>query len=117
MYQVDIHYDEEEYLKFNNNIMETIKENYEINNSMISIDRQMYEFNRSLEVKYPELIGDELVTDITDTIVEEETKKLQTQEKKDKLLKRATSYLINRSPYDYFYIGKKNIKESFQKEK
>lgn len=117
MYQVDIHYDEEEYLKFNNNIMKTIKENYEINNSMISIDRQMYELNHSLEVKYPELIGGELVTDITDTIVKEEAKKLPSQEKKDKLLKRANGYLINRSPYDYFYIGKKNIKESFQKEK
>ncbi len=117
MYQVDIHYDEEEYLKFNNNIMKTIKENYEINNSMISIDRQMYELNHSIEVQYPELIGGELVTDIADTIVKEEAKKLPSQEKKDKLLKRANRYLINRSPYDYFYVGKKNIKESFQKEK
>ena len=114
MYQVDIHYDEEEYLNFNNNIMEKIKENYEINNSMISIDRQMYELNHSLEVKYPELIGDEAVPDMIDAIVLEETKKFSSQEKKDKLLKRANSYLINRSPYDYFYVGKKNIKESFQ---
>ena len=114
MYQVDIHYDEEEYLNFNNNIMEKIKENYEINNSMISIDRQMYELNHSLEVKYPELIGDEAVPDMIDAIVLEETKKISSQEKKDKLLKRANSYLINRSPYDYFYVGKKNIKESFQ---
>ena len=51
---------------------------------MISIDRQMYELNHSIEVQYPELIGGELVTDIADTIVKEETKKLPSQEKKDK---------------------------------
>lgn len=114
IYQTDIHYDEKEYLKFNNNIMKTIRDNYEVNNSMIDIDRKMCDLNHSLEVKYPELIGDEAVPDMIDAIVLEETKKISSQEKKDKLLKRANSYLINRSPYDYFYVGKKNIKESFQ---
>ena len=94
--------------------MKTIRDNYEVNNSMIEIEKKMCDLNHSLEVKYPELIGDEAVPDMIDAIVLEETKKISSQEKKDKLLKRANSYLINRSPYDYFYVGKKNIKESFQ---
>lgn len=115
LYQVDIHYDEEEYLKFNNNIMETVRDNYEINNSMISIDRQMYELNKFLEVQNPEFIGNKMVSDTMNIIVDEELDKISSQDKKEVLLKRAYSYLINRSPYDYFYVGKESINKTFQK--
>lgn len=115
MRQVDIHYDEEEYLKFNNNIMNAIKNDYEINDSMINIDRDMYKLNHILEINNPALIGDELVLDITSTIIEKEKDKQSSQDKKDRLLKRSNKYLTNRSPYDYFYVGKKTINKTFQK--
>lgn len=114
--QVDIHYDEEEYIEFNNNIMKAIKENYLINNSLINIDRDVYELNRTLEIKKPDLIvNDEVVQSVVYDIFNEEVSKMPSSSLANQLTQRAGKYLTTRSPYDYFYVGKKTINKTFQK--
>lgn len=116
--QVDIHYDEEEYIEFNNNIMKAIKENYLINNSLINIDRDVYELNRTLEIKKPDLIvNDEVVQSVVYDIFNEEVSKMPSSSLANQLTQRAGKYLTTRSPYDYFYVGKKRINNSIQKVK
>ena len=116
--QVDIHYDEEEYIEFNNNIMKAIKENYLINNSLINIDRDVYELNRTLEIKKPDLIvNDEVVQSVVYDIFNEEVSKMPSSSLANQLTQRAGKYLTTRSPYDYFYVGKKRINSSIQKVK
>lgn len=116
--QVDIHYDEEEYIEFNNNIMKAIKENYLINNSLINIDRDVYELNRTLEIKKPDLIvNDEVVQSVVSDIFNEEVSKMPSPSLANQLTQRAGKYLTTRSPYDYFYVGKKRINNSIQKVK
>ena len=116
--QVDIHYDEEEYIEFNNNIMKAIKENYLINNSLINIDRDVYELNRTLEIKKPDLIvNDEVMQSVVYDIFNEEVSKMPSSSLANQLTQRAGKYLTTRSPYDYFYVGKKRINSSIQKVK
>lgn len=116
--QVDIHYDEEEYIEFNNNIMKAIKENYLINNSLINIDRDVYELNRTLEIKKTDLIvNDEVVQSVVYDIFNEEVSKMPSSSLANQLTQRAGKYLTTRSPYDYFYVGKKRINSSIQKVK
>lgn len=43
---IDLHYDENEYLKFNNKIIDTINNNYVINELFIKIDRKLYLLNK-----------------------------------------------------------------------
>ena len=116
--QVDIHYDEEEYIEFNNNIMKTIKENYLIVNSLINIDRDMYKLNSTLEIENPEFIAaNEVVQEVVADIFTKEIAKMPSPSLANQLTQRAGKYLTSRSPYDYFYIGKKRINNSIQKVK
>lgn len=116
--QVDIHYDEEEYIEFNNNIMKTIKENYLIANSLINIDRDMYKLNSTLEIENPEFIAaNEVVQEVVTDIFTKEIAKMPSPSLTNQLMQRANKYLTNRSPYDYFYVGKKRINDSIQKVK
>ena len=116
--QVDIHYDEEEYIEFNNNIMKTIKENYLIANSLINIDRDMYKLNSTLEIENPEFIAaKEVVQEVVTDIFTKEIAKMPSPSLTNQLMQRANKYLTNRSPYDYFYVGKKRINDSIQKVK
>ncbi|MBQ2639881.1 MAG: hypothetical protein IJF92_03870 [Bacilli bacterium] len=114
---VDIHYDEEEYNRFNNNILSSIISNYKINKSMINVDRSLYTISKNIEVGKNNLIGnDEEIQSIVNDIVAFETINLNPEDKK-KFLKNVTYYLNEREPYDFFYIGKKNIKEVIKEEK
>ena len=116
--QVDIHSDEEEYIEFNNNIMKTIKENYLIVNSLINIDRDMYKLNSTLEIENPEFIAaNEVVQEVVADIFTKEIAKMPSPSLANQLTQRAGKYLTSRSPYDYFYIGKKRINNSIQKVK
>ena len=78
---IDMHYDEEEYLRFNNNIIKTIKDNYEITQSMINIDRKFYDLSTDIELVNHELIDSkekekmlsgELYDPLTDKVLNDE---------------------------------------------
>jgi len=108
----DIHYDESEYLELNNSILSAINENYNSVKSLISLDREAYKLNSLIEfgsLSSPEEQAIGLA--ILEKIVKQELSKLPTEEEKRDFLKKAKEYLLSRTPYDFHYIGKKNIKK------
>lgn len=105
----DIHYDEIEYLKFNNNIIETINENYLINQAMINIDRAFYNFSSDLELNTQYLIGNNLyIQEYIDNVLYEYSKKLTNLQQKELILK-LKRYILDRLPSDFYYLGKDNF--------
>lgn len=111
--QPDVHYDEEEYLKFNNNIIKAIGDNYLITQSMINVDRNLYDFSSNLEHKNQEMLDNkDYIQQYISNILTLETSKIPDEVSKNRFYKRAEKYLINRFPYDFYYIGKKNIYDS-----
>ena len=48
---IDVHYDEDEYIEFNNNIIKSIVDNYQILQSLINVDRLFYKLNRQIELE------------------------------------------------------------------
>lgn len=108
-YSVDIHYDELEYLKFNNNIMESIINNYAIKRALINIDRKLYKLSTEIELENQ---TNERIEKIITQLIQEEYSQLRTKEEKNTFLHLARKYLINRFPYDFYYTGKDNIKNS-----
>ena len=107
-YGVDIHYDEEEYLKLNNHIIESIIDNYQLNKSLIYVDRTLYRYSKDIEM-YPEKIEsdkiEEQMVSFLSTVV-------SSNEDSVRFLKKTKLYLLEREPYDFFYLGKNNIKKS-----
>lgn len=106
-YGVDIHYDEEEYLKLNNHIIESIIDNYQLNKSLIYVDRALYRYSKDIEM-YPEKIEsdkiEEQMVSFLSTVV-------SSNEDSVRFLKKTKLYLLEREPYDFFYLGKNNIKK------
>lgn len=110
-YGADIHYDEKEYIKLNNNIIESIIDNYKSNESLIKIDRIFYNYSKGIEMYYNE-IDSKLLEKQTLLFLEEAN---YSKEDYIEFLKKAKSYLLERAPYDFYYIGKNNIKKSLSK--
>lgn len=108
----DIHYDETEYLQLNNNIIESINENYNSVKSLISLDRAVYKLNGFIEFgNQSSSEGQKVAFELLSKLVEQELSKLATEEEKVAFLQQAKEYLLSRTPYDFHYIGKKNIKK------
>lgn len=107
----DIHYDEEEYLKLNNNIVAIIYENYLSTQFMIDVDRYCYDMSSKVELdmKYSCDIKDEMVENVYDYI-EEELLRIEGKVDRLELCNRLKKYLLSRAPYDFHYIGKDNVK-------
>lgn len=108
----DLHYDEAEYLTFNNRIIESINNNYIINKILIKIDRKLYTLNNHFQagIIKKEEIGKIADNVINNTIVKyRESLKQQNIDLKSLLLI-IRKYLINRKPYDFYYIGKEKNK-------
>lgn len=110
--QPDIHYDEEEYLKLNNNIVQSIVENYDINQAIINVDRNLFEFNKDLEFNNPEKIRDsEYSYNVITKIIVDELDRIKDKVKKEKFITVVKKYLKDRIPYDFYHVGKKNIQD------
>lgn len=108
---VDMHYDEVEYLKFNNNIIEAINDNYLIKSALINLDRQLYKLNSLVEK------GEFLEENINDEIfriVASELKRFEDPRQLQKFKNIAINYLIERFPYDFYYLQKSNIRNSLK---
>lgn len=108
---VDIHYDENEYLRFNNNILRTIIDNYQNTKSMINIDRKFYELSKKIESSSESSCND---SSIQQTIFEEYCK-IQSVQGKTMFLKELKKYMMMRFPYDFYYLGKSEIRNSIQR--
>ncbi len=113
--KADLHYDEKEYEKFNLHIIEKINANYSKTNAMIKFDRLFYMLNRDFE-KHASAITCE--KSYIQSLLEKFTEQLCIQvdsTKKKELYIQLKQYLMNRFPYDFYYLGKKELKKSLKK--
>lgn len=109
----DVHYDEEEYTRFNNNILKSIINNYETTKSMIDADRRLNKLSTLIETSAFHLVDDSSRRkDIIDGIIGEEYRKIDDPVAKKYFLNRLKNYLISRFPYDFYFLGKKEISNS-----
>lgn len=112
----DIHYNEEEYLELNNNIIKSIIDNYLITEAIINIDRQFYYFSSNLEIEKQDLINNpDYVQSYIIQCLENESSKITDENMKKEFYKKAKEYLISRTPYDFHYLKKNNINEACEK--
>lgn len=112
----DVHCDEEEYLEFNNNILKSIIQNYQIIESVINIDRKFYKLSQTIETENQELLNDdEMKRKIIIGELERECEKIDDPVQKKTFLARVNKYLIERFPYDFCYLGKEEINDSIDK--
>ncbi len=112
---LDMHYDEIEYLKFNNNIISAINKNYLINQAMINIDRNFYEFSNDLELNNQNLINQRIfIQNYIDKILVEQSKVLTIEQQKE-FIKTLRKYILNRLPSDFYYLGKDNFNKVMNK--
>lgn len=109
--EIDIHYDEEEYQAFNNKMIESIQKNYQTCQSMIQLDRELYQLNQQIEQGNQGLNPKEIIPNR----IEKELQKLSTSEEKNAFLKDLRKYLINRFPYDFYFLGKDTIQNTIEK--
>ena len=111
--QPDIHYDEVEYLQLNNNIIESICDNYEVNEKVINVDRELFKLNKDLEFSHPEKIGlPEYVYNLVAKLIVEQINDIKSDVTRRKFVAVIKKYLKDRIPYDFYHVGKKNIVES-----
>ena len=116
--EVDIHYDEEEYLRFNNNIIESIIDNYESTKSMIKIDRKFYEFSKNMEINDHELVNDsDNKKKIISDYFEKQYNRIHGLKRKKAFLNKMKKYLIERYPYDFYYLEKDSLIDEVSKKR
>ena len=110
MLRPDIHYDEIEYLKFNNNIIAAINDNYQVLRAMINVDRNLFSLSSKLELEEQDKIDNkEIVDDLVADIISKENARIDSKTHKDFFRERLNYYLNEREPYDFYYLGKKTI--------
>lgn len=107
----DIHYDEGEYDRLNNHILSTIINNYQISQAMINTDRRFYRLSSKIEFSEERDSILPMIKSIMETEIESTMQKFISNEDKLQYGKRAVAYLKEREPYDFFYLGKKNIEK------
>ena len=112
-YGIDIHYSEEEYQQLNNNILKSIIGNYQINQAMINVDRDLHGLSTYVELDEQWLLKDkETLSEKIEKIIK---KQRIDSDKKEQFHNRAKKYLIEKAPYDFYYLGKENMKKSLEK--
>lgn len=115
-YGIDIHYDEIEYLKLYNNIINSIINNYAPNDAMIEIDRELTNMSKHIEIKRHDLNGNnEYINKFLKYELEINTSILKSKEEFKNFSKKYENYLKTRIPYDFYYLGKQNIENSISK--
>lgn len=114
LFKIDIHYDEKEYLKLNNNIISSIHNNYLLVDSLISIDRIFYQFSKKIELEKIKMTNEEIQNTLYNLLITI-TEKFNSPKLKRKFLNIVKRYLTNRYSYDFYYLGKKNITNSINK--
>ncbi len=106
----DIHYNEVEYLKFNNHILKQIVDHYLIKKVMIRLDRDLYRLNRNIE------LGQEIFKDLNfaENLIFDSFSDVSGYDQKIKFLIAIKNYLIGRVPYDFYCLSKRKIKQSIE---
>lgn len=103
----DTHYNEEEYLTLLTKIIESINQKYLMNKAMIDIDREFfstsYQIEEGQKVDKDYIIEEKLSNWIT--ILDEQGLDI------NQFLSTLKKYLLERQPYDFYYLGNKTIKK------
>ena len=114
---IDIHYSEDEYLAFNNNIIEAINNNFATSTALIELDRQFYAFNKKMELEDKELVDDSSAKkEVISGLIRKEASKIKDDSDRKVFLKRLKEYIMGRFPYDFVYLGKKEVNSSIEEE-
>lgn len=112
----DIHYDEKEYIAFNNAITKSITESYLATQSLINIDRRLYYLSKNMELYFPEVIGDKnAIAGMLENILMAEEPQISKTPSPNQTIKNIFSYVNERYPSDFYYADKSEIKSSFDK--
>lgn len=110
---VDIHYDEEEYLRYLKQVVEKISSEYLMNQAMIDIDRKLYHLSTSIEFQSEDLRKDYVYMEkeITDILEPwHETLKADKQDMK-LFYKQLMDYYLKRKPNDFHYVDRELFEE------
>lgn len=78
---------------------------------MIDIDRAFYRISSGLETDCQMFINDARILELfIETQINIFASKINSTKEREKLYKKLKDYLLKRTPYDFYYFGKKNIK-------
>lgn len=104
---IDIHYNEHEYLKLNNNIMKSIVDNYERNRCLIDFDKTTKAISNTCQYDEPDKKNTKkyMWENINNLIV----KHRNVIDKE--MLKTIIEYYQEKYPYDYFYTPKEKVEK------
>lgn len=81
--------------------------------SIINIDRKLFNFSRSIELDNYWLVNnDAYIKQFVRNTFIEQYDNLENVNQRKVLKHKAKVYLKERAPYDFYYIGKKNINNS-----
>lgn len=117
-FKLDIHYSKEEYDQLNNNILNSIIENYSLNQALINTDRKLYSLRKEIELARPDLLKkNSKIQKYIMYILNEEQKKLSSFEDKQIFCVMVKEYLLQRFPYDFSHLEKENIVECIETKK
>lgn len=105
----DTHYDEEEYIRLLNKIGQSMTASFHITSSLIQIDRLFS--NRSREIEMTER-GTNTRDEVLSTIEEYADLAEESGKSRKQFLESTRNYLLERYPYDFYYLDKQAIKES-----
>lgn len=112
----DIHYDEKEYIAFNNAIIKNITESYLATQSLNNINRKLYYLSKNMELYFPEVIeAKNTIVGMLENILMAEKSQISKIPSPNQTIKNIFSYVNERYPSDFYYADKSEIKSSFDK--
>lgn len=112
---IDIHYDELEYLMFNNNIIQSIVDNYESTEALIKVDKKLSKLSTYIETRQKIINKSNIKKEKVLLAITKEYAKINNKDSRNKFITKAKKYLLNTLPYEYFYVEKENIKQTIKK--
>lgn len=113
---VDIHYDEDEYISLNKNIIKSINDNYIYNMALIDIDRTLYKISENIELLTSFNSNPDYFVIALDEKIEYWFNYLRENKCDIKKFKnRLIQYFKENYPYDFFYIEKEKTIEKIKR--
>lgn len=123
----DVHLSPEEYLDLNNSIMESINDNYISVMAMIEIDRFLFNLNEIIETSTLEIVDNadadkiaimhevaqKRLSESLNPIIDKYLAMMEVENKDtQKFLDDIKTYINERLPYDFYYLGKENLNKT-----
>ncbi len=111
-FAIDVHYNENEYLKFNIKILKSIMKNYVKLKSLIKLDREIEKLSTEIEFVVTDKWKDkEYIESEIYKIINTQLEEIKKPSDRKEFLKGAKKIIIERFPYDFYYVGKGHAKK------